>query len=110
VGLFLVVRKLAGRNVEFMRVHFENVIGVRRIVAVTGTDGGNEEAIIGLSEGLEEFCGFARMDVLKLLIGLACLGRVGYYLHNRMETVSQATCSSQVLLGGSLVVHSTRIV
>jgi hypothetical protein len=53
VELFLVVRKVVERNVELMWVHFENVIGVRRIVAVTGTDGGNEEAIIGLSEGLE---------------------------------------------------------
>ena len=36
VELFLVVRKLVERNVEFMRVPFENVIEVRRIVTADG--------------------------------------------------------------------------
>ena len=39
---------------EVARVHFENVIGVRRTAAVNGKrDGGNEGAIVGVFESLE---------------------------------------------------------
>jgi hypothetical protein len=72
----------------------------------TGTDGGNEEAIVGLSEGLERVLwwpcgGSAGIDVLVVgtwLIGLAGLGRAGHYLRSRMKN----RVTGHMLIAGGL--------
>ena len=67
------------RNMEVTRVHFENVVGVRRDSGCgRETDGGNEGAIVGLSESLERVLRWFRWD--------RCAGRGKNGLHSRMKS------------------------